>query len=94
MFSYGERVEHVICATSADTRAGEAMTYFSRLLASLSVENIAFGSAAVQSYFSYCRRLPGDLDILVSDEDILRIQIAAMSEPNIEFVHHEGPLVV
>ena len=88
MFSYDERVEHVINADSADTMTGEAILYFSRLLARLGVEHIVFGSTALQSYFPYCRRLPGDLDILIDEKDIPRIQNAALNENYVRFIGH------
>lgn len=82
-------LQNVINRKSKDYELGTAILYFKRTLESLNIQYIVMGSSALQTYFDYFHRLPGDFDIALPEQDILRVKEFCDSNKFLRFEFNE-----
>ncbi|HKR04927.1 MAG TPA: hypothetical protein VJY62_09845 [Bacteroidia bacterium] len=89
MGDFNHHIKHIISRKSFDVEIGNAIEYFINTLDSLNIQYIVMGSTGIQTYLEYFHRLPNDLDILLQEDDILKIVKICDSDANLTFEYNE-----
>lgn len=78
-------IDNVVSYPSKDRVVAQSIRYLLKVLCDAGIENIVIGSTAVQAHLDYVRRLPGDCDVTIREEDIEKIAALCVGDRRLRF---------